>query len=218
MSVAMKNYISAMAIDYLSKARATQVRIDFEGLSLDCVPNRRVVKNHDPLGGSQLRHGAFQLQSFVNGSLNERLDFGFAESGQRAASKTSGKALCAGKSDTIAFVSRTIKKLDAGFRHHPHEFGLATTLIVVISQHRYNRQTQPYQRVQKRLHFLRLAIVGKVSGDHQYIRLVSHLRELVLDRPETGRKEVQIGRGSNSHSFIAVGGGVSHPWGERDES
>src|SRR6185369_8451076 len=139
MSVAVKNHVSAVTIDHLGQARTAQIRIDLGGLSSDRVPNRRIVKNHDSLASSQLRHGAFQLQSLVNGGLHERLDFGFAESGQRAASKTPGKALGAGKSDAIAFVCRTIKKLDSGVRHHSHEFGLATAFVVVVSQDRYDR-------------------------------------------------------------------------------
>src|ERR1700682_3092770 len=134
MSMAVKYHVSAMTIDDFGQTRTAQVRIDFRRLSQDRVANRRIVKDHDTLGSSQVRHSAFQLQCFVDGSLNERLDFRFSESGQRAPSEAAGKALGAGKPHAVALVGRAIKKLDSGVRHHPRELALSPAFVVVISQ------------------------------------------------------------------------------------
>ena len=69
------------------------------------------MKHDNAFTGSQLRHRSFQLQGFVDCSLNKCLDLRFTERRQRTPAKASGETLGAGEPYAIALVSGTVEQL-----------------------------------------------------------------------------------------------------------
>ena len=69
------------------------------------------MKNHDPLGSSQLRHGPLQLQCLVDGGLNVSLDFGLAETSLGFGGAATIDSVVRGAAESIFFSSVNIKPL-----------------------------------------------------------------------------------------------------------
>src|SRR6185312_9714152 len=84
MSMSVQYHVRPMTIDHLGQARTAEIGIDFRGLAPRRVRNRSIMQHNYALQSSQLRHGAFQLQGFIDRGLNEGLDFNLAECSQRS--------------------------------------------------------------------------------------------------------------------------------------
>src|ERR1700758_4983219 len=137
MSMAMKNQVGAVTIHDLRQSRVSEERVNLLCFACDCGGNGRVVQDHNSLGRSELRHGTFQLDRFVNRSLHKSLDLALAECSQYPAAETPDEAFGAGKAYAVSFVACAVQHFDSRARHHPLQFGFLTAFVIVISQHRY---------------------------------------------------------------------------------
>src|ERR1700757_5364035 len=137
------------------------------------------MQHNDSLLRAQLRHSALEFQRFINRSAHESFYLGLTKRCKYAASKATNKTLGSCEAHTIALVRAAVENLDSLGRHHAHQLRLAATLVIVISQHRYRRNSEPNQRVQERFHLRRLAKIREVAGQDQQVGLIAHLVELI---------------------------------------
>src|SRR5579872_1176511 len=81
MSVAMNHKIGAMPVDHFCQSRSAKKRRDLWCLAFNGGRYRRIVEHHYTFPSAQLRHCAFQLQSFVDRSPDKSFDFRLAKRG-----------------------------------------------------------------------------------------------------------------------------------------
>ena len=91
------------------------------------------------LAGAQLRHSAFQLHGFIDGSPHKILDLPLSKGGQHAPPKTSDKTFATRKSHAIALVAAAIENFNTGGDHHPPQFFFFSTFVIVVPQNHHGR-------------------------------------------------------------------------------
>src|SRR5258706_7027229 len=123
MRMAVDDQVRPVSIHHFSQTRTAQIGINLRGFSSNCPGDGRVVEDDDPLGGPQLRHGAFELHGLVNRSLHKGLDLGLPESRQYTTAATADEALCSGESHPVPFIAGAVENLDSFRSHYPNEFG-----------------------------------------------------------------------------------------------
>ena len=146
-----------------------------------------------------MRHGPFQLKSFIDRCAYEGLDFGLAKSGESTTAKSADKAFRSGETHSVTFVGASIQNLDSFRGHHAYEFCFAATLVIMIAQNGNDRNSQANQGIQQRFHLIRLPVVGEIAGQYQQVGLVAHAVQLVAQGSVALGGEMKVGGSSDSH-------------------
>ena len=136
-------------VNHFSQTRASEVWEYLRWLAFYSLADGRIMCDDDTLIGVDLHERFFQLHRFINACLDEGFDRSLPEGGQDPAAKSTKKTLYAREADSIAYIAAAIQHLDAFRDHKTREFFRLSALMVVISQHRNDRDTQSHQRSEK---------------------------------------------------------------------
>jgi hypothetical protein len=79
--MSVEDKVGTVAVNYLCQPRTAEKRKNLRSLALYRASDGRVMEDYNSFGGAQLRHGALQLDCFVNSDTDKSLDLGLAESG-----------------------------------------------------------------------------------------------------------------------------------------
>ena len=80
-SVSVEDKVGTVAVNHLCQPRTAEKRKNLRSLALHRGNDGKVMEDYDSFRGAQFRHGALQLDCFVNSDPNKSLDFRLAEGG-----------------------------------------------------------------------------------------------------------------------------------------
>src|SRR5438309_536046 len=101
-----------MPIHYFGQARGSEERKYLGRLTLHRGSDGSIVQHHHTFGRAQLRHGPFELESFVNAGAHKRFYLSFSEGSQHAAPKSAHETFSPGEAHPVAFVGASIQHLN----------------------------------------------------------------------------------------------------------
>src|SRR5579885_2156368 len=84
-SMTVQDQVCTVPVYDLGQARSAKKGENFRGFALNRGGDGSVMENDDAFLGAKLRHGALELECFVNRCADKFFNFRFAEGGQNAA-------------------------------------------------------------------------------------------------------------------------------------
>jgi hypothetical protein len=150
--------------------------------------------------GAQAAQRRLQLERLVDRFPHEQLDDLLAPGAEGPAAEPAGESLDPGEPHPVQLDGVAVEHLDPRLAQDALELRRLPRLVVVVPQHRHDRQAEPRERLGDLAALLRLAPVGQVAAEDEDVRLLGHVGEDALHRGAIGRApQVDVAQGGDPH-------------------
>src|SRR5437588_7109181 len=118
----------------------------------------------------QLGEAVVEFGCFAFGDLDKVLDSPFAEGHEFIGRKSTTKTFRPCESYVVHLKAIAVEHMHSGDPQHTCKLVLFAALVIVITQHRHDRDVNVLQDIQACTHLVLSTVVGKIACDYDQVR------------------------------------------------